>query len=567
MQSCDSAELCGRMDETRATERALAALLMEHREEIVVAWAGRVHALPDTHFGTVPHDHMRATVGQLLERFAEALDTGSYQMLDTEVASRSSDWLDMGYEPSELSEAFLVCKAAAMPIIRRTQASDSAAWAMAAVLDDCLQHSLGHLHVAFAAECQRRLRHAHARTAMMLDMARAASSTLELDEVIKRVADHIAAAAGVPHCGLMLVDMEHGTITPRLAHMIAAHRGRGGPASGTAEGPPPSLPIAAAGALTRKLIEQQEPVACPNVQVDPLFRQDDVRRSGLKSVLALPLKVGRRVVALAWAYTFDEHHAFSQEEIDLCRGLAEVAALSIENARLYQRVKALAVCEERGRLAQEMHDDLSQTLSAINWRAAAADQLLAKGEIEPAQAALRELKAAARQGYVLVRQSIYALRSSSTVEPDLLAALERCRNGWRSHYDLDVQVEAGQQPLPQVSEEARLQAIRIVQEALSNVAHHAATSQACVRLESDGRRLRIRVEDEGRGFRPPAKGAASDRFGLLIMRERAKSVGGELAVESQPGVGTRVTLWLPLAPGPDGEVSDEQSAPAARPVG
>jgi signal transduction histidine kinase len=93
-----------------------------------------------------------------------------------------------------------------------------------------------------------------------------------------------------------------------------------------------------------------------------------------------------------------------------------------------------------------------------------------------------------------------------------------------------------------------VQLVRIVQEALANVRKHAGTDHASVRLQAKEQSVRVTIEDDGRGLQPEADaGSKQGHFGLEIMRERAESLGGKLAVESTPGHGTRIVATLPCA--------------------
>ena len=100
-------------------------------------------------------------------------------------------------------------------------------------------------------------------------------------------------------------------------------------------------------------------------------------------------------------------------------------------------------------------------------------------------------------------------------------------------------------------------AYRIVQEALTNVARHAEVDEAFVSVGLERGRLRITVEDRGRGVPPPdhrqGDGSAS---GLSGMRERARALGGSMEVHGGPGNGTRIVAHLPLAPDPAPEERD-----------
>jgi two-component system nitrate/nitrite sensor histidine kinase NarX len=88
--------------------------------------------------------------------------------------------------------------------------------------------------------------------------------------------------------------------------------------------------------------------------------------------------------------------------------------------------------------------------------------------------------------------------------------------------------------------------VRVLGEALSNVARHARARQATVRLRVNGERLELVVDDDGAGFDPAAGGGRSEgHFGLAIMRERARGCGGECEIGPRPGGGTRVALRVP----------------------
>jgi len=102
-----------------------------------------------------------------------------------------------------------------------------------------------------------------------------------------------------------------------------------------------------------------------------------------------------------------------------------------------------------------------------------------------------------------------------------------------------------------MSEDARLALFRVAQEALSNVARHARASRATVRFRTEPTELVVEIQDDGVGFDPTSPPGEDDRrLGLLTMVERAGYAEGRIAVDSAPGLGTRVRLHLPLGHGP-----------------
>ena len=88
-----------------------------------------------------------------------------------------------------------------------------------------------------------------------------------------------------------------------------------------------------------RVVAQRRPLCCYDVQTDPRFDGSFPRSAGFRSVLAVPFVLHERVVAVAYALTFDAFRVFSEDEIDMACGLADVTALAVDNARLFQQVR------------------------------------------------------------------------------------------------------------------------------------------------------------------------------------------------------------------------------------
>jgi signal transduction histidine kinase len=231
-------------------------------------------------------------------------------------------------------------------------------------------------------------------------------------------------------------------------------------------------------------------------------------------------------------------------EAELLEGLAAQAAVAIERARLVAELRSLATLQERERIAREMHDGLAQSLGVLLIRLKLAEKLV---DAQPATSdALREMTQLVMETYADVRQSIFGLRTNVGRALGLVATLTEYLHEFGAQNGVDVQLEvAGGVPL-QLSPASEVQAIRIIQEALSNVRKHAGARRAWVRLRPDGRYLQMVIEDYGSGWDAavaPVDGRV--HFGLDTMRERAEGIGGSLQVDSAPGRGTRVTAVLP----------------------
>jgi len=192
--------------------------------------------------------------------------------------------------------------------------------------------------------------------------------------------------------------------------------------------------------------------------------------------------------------------------------------------------------EERRAVARELHDDVGQALSALLLDLGGAARLDDTAEIRPRLAAAQSQA----EGVVdAVRRVALSLRPSMLDDLGLAAALEwQAREvGRRSGMRIQVTAEEGGE-LPDAQ---RTCIYRVAQEALENCARHGGARLVRLRLERTAASMTLRVEDDGRGFRPSSRG-----MGLLGMEERVAQLGGRLRVASSPGHGTTVTAELPL---------------------
>ena len=214
-------------------------------------------------------------------------------------------------------------------------------------------------------------------------------------------------------------------------------------------------------------------------------------------------------------------------------------------ARKTSEVQFKAVLAERTRLARDLHDTLEQMLTGIALHLDATAKLV---ERNPA-ASNHHLQLARnwlRQSQVDLRRSIWDLRSRELEQFDLAGALRHTAEQLVSNSGAELQFHStgGPQQLPEVVEE---NVLRIGQEALTNIANHAQATKLDITLDFHAHELVLHIGDNGVGFdqsasRPPDAG----HYGLIGMSERAKRLNSELAIRSQPGGGTHLTLRVPL---------------------
>lgn len=266
-----------------------------------------------------------------------------------------------------------------------------------------------------------------------------------------------------------------------------------------------------------------------------------IRPEYARAHLAAPLHVGDDQIGAIYVTT-REDRAFTTNESELLAGLAAQAAIAIERARLSDEVRSLAAVEERERLAREMHDGLAQALGLLHLKLQGA---LVSSAAAPAIAGrLREMLQITEHAYEEVRQSIFGLRTFVSRGLGLVPTLTEYLHEFSAHNGIAVDLETAGPELGPIPPASEVQAVRIIQEALTNVRKHASADRARVRLQRDGAWLRVTVEDDGVGWdHPPVRNGF--HFGLQTMRERAEGLGGRLEIDSAVGRGTRVVATLP----------------------
>lgn len=262
-------------------------------------------------------------------------------------------------------------------------------------------------------------------------------------------------------------------------------------------------------------------------------------------VAGLPLQtadgvLGAMAVAAAPGWQPDERTRA------LLRAVADQVALALRTAQLSAEGRALAVLEERTRLAREIHDTLAQQLTAIVLQLEAAEALVARDRSRTREAvvAAREL---ARSALAEARRSVWNLRPAPLETSGLPGAVALEVRRWEAQTGIAATLKTrGLTPPLALDPQAEVALFRIVQEALANCARHSRARHVRVTLEQTATTLDLTVDDDGRGFDPAAGATHPGSFGLTGMRERARLVGASLEVESAVGRGTTVRVRLPL---------------------
>lgn len=234
------------------------------------------------------------------------------------------------------------------------------------------------------------------------------------------------------------------------------------------------------------------------------------------------------------------------------RSLIELEAALEENAGLHAQLVAQAreagITDERQRIAGEIHDTIAQGLTGVITQLESAARF--KDDPVELQRRLDNATDLARANLAEARRSMRAILPAPLEDRHLPDALADETARWSSLSQVPVElVTTGD--AQGLHPEVEVTMLRVVQEALANVAKHAGASRVGVTLSYMGDVVTVDVRDDGAGFQPGAgvNGAGIDPgFGLTAMRRRMERLAGTLEIESEPGRGTAVSATLPAIP-------------------
>jgi signal transduction histidine kinase len=252
---------------------------------------------------------------------------------------------------------------------------------------------------------------------------------------------------------------------------------------------------------------------------------------------------------------------FTHQDVQLLSSIANQITVAIENAALYDEVRRKEEMrgellheiistqeEERKRIARELHDETSQTLTGLSVNLEAVMNAL---PLDPDQtkAKLEKVQALAIRTLEEIQRVIYELRPSLLDDLGLLAAVNWGAKEYLETAGIQVHLETD-------GEERRLPAeietalFRIIQEATTNIVRHSGADSTSITIEYRENSVALRIEDNGKGFEPHQAIVPKNKgrgLGLLSMQERAELLGGELTLQSRPGSGTCITADIPTS--------------------
>lgn len=317
----------------------------------------------------------------------------------------------------------------------------------------------------------------------------------------------------------------------------------------------------------RLIFSGRDPTYIPDVSKvpDPAASLSAAPGLGIRSVLSGPLRAEDRVIG-ALSVSSTRADAFSADDIEVIREVADQLAIALEQAalreRLEQRVREgerliedlrrvddarrrllsqLVVAEEKERqtIAEGIHDDSIQMMTAVGIRLdSLRRKLTEEGQLETLDRIADSVSEAISRLRLLLFELHPKALDHGRLGDAIRAYLELWGGGDGPTYALEDRLETTLSPVP------RTTAYRIVQEALANCRKHSRAANVWIDLETEDGGVHGSVEDDGVGI-GDAMESAPGHIGITAMRDRAERAGGWLRIGARDGGGTRVEFWLP----------------------
>ncbi|MBN1119626.1 MAG: GAF domain-containing protein [Anaerolineae bacterium] len=361
------------------------------------------------------------------------------------------------------------------------------------------------------------------------DTAAAVSSTLDLNEVSKRILANVGQVMPHDSASIMYIDEEgmaqvvhlQGRTPPENAEVLKKLR----------------FPVDETPNL-RRVIDSREPYIIADTREYDGWVSHPAH-DWIRSNISIPL-ISEDVIIGFLNLDSTEPNFFDQVQAERLRTFADQAAIAIRNARLYEQAQELAVIEERQRLARDLHDAVSQTL----WSASLlTDTLPALYEANPneGQHTLGELQGLIRGALAEMRTLLLELRPETLIEKDLESLIRQLINSLVGRTGIEAVLEStGKTNLPPRVHEA---IYRITQESINNIMKHAEATWLRIEMISESDRFSISIQDNGHGYDPGD--TLPGHLGIGIMKERAAAVNAQLSIDSAVGTGTTVRVVWP----------------------
>lgn len=378
----------------------------------------------------------------------------------------------------------------------------------------------------------------------------AVSALRDLDAILEVALDNVLNIMNGTIGGILLLDEQTQTLSYRVYRGVSGKYAE-------------EMHLRLGEGIAGRVAQTGRSILLEDISLEPsAARPDLISTEGLRAFLSVPLRAKDNVLGVMNVASRMPHR-FTKDDMHLLHSIGDQVGVAIEQARLYKRLDeareryqrllrlALAIQEEeRKRIARELHDETSQGLTALALNLQAVTEMMEMSSVEDAEikAMLKKTHSIAVQASAEVTRLIRELRPTLLDTLGLPAAVRSLAEASLGSKGINVSTEfegMGRR----LSSETELALFRIAQEAVSNVVKHSEANNVTVSLECNANECVLHVEDDGKGFNVNEITGIDEKgrgAGLFSMKERVTIAGGECAIESQPGRGTKVIVKVPI---------------------
>ena len=311
----------------------------------------------------------------------------------------------------------------------------------------------------------------------------------------------------------------------------------------------------AAEGLLKRALDEGEPMLLNDIGYDPELGRVVVLRT-CTSGYCFPLRSGLNVYgALLFAHPNPDY--FNSERSNLLDIIGRQSVTAIQNARLYQdlveeKERMVEVHEEaRKKLARDLHDGPTQSVAAIAMRLNITRRMMSK-DVQAAGEEIIKLEELAHRTTKEIRHMLFTLRPLILESQGLTAAVQSMADKMLETFSQKMTVQIDERVTKQLEMGKQGVIFYIIEEAVNNARKHAAADTIAVRMKPvEAGIALLEIQDNGVGFDVDAMSRAYDKranssLGMVNLRERSELVNGLLHIDSAPGRGTKIQVYIPL---------------------
>jgi two-component system nitrate/nitrite sensor histidine kinase NarX len=356
-------------------------------------------------------------------------------------------------------------------------------------------------------------------------------SSISCEDIFQQTLDTILDVTGMEGAGFRLLNEEdscfclvaHYGMTPAMVAELKC------------------LPVT--NRLHQQVAETRNPVVIKDMEKDLRNSSKEGVRLGYKCLVSVPLIGGDQFTGTL-ELASKRAYEWSDEELRWLAAIGRLVGVAVRHVQLAEQIHQMAIRQERGRISQEIHDGISQLISAIRIRAETAELALEEGDEPAVKDTLEDIRRVADDAFASLRDEIIGLREGTHRDKAFITLLKEILDRFQRQWGIQTSCELiGEEADWALAPQVELQWLRVVQEALANVRRHANATKILAQLRKQDEDLLLEIQDDGRGF--DLNRVQVGKMGLRIMRERVESIGGELSIDTKQSFGTRLIIKIP----------------------